>query len=298
MASRFSFFSSKATLAKTPPHAVSPEDELVEMDISKALFPCGPADPFSPAAFKNLQQNAEGLLRKLQSAYRERSTALLDMTAEKEALFEEFDGAETRARHLKMQLDDMSGKLAEQDGAMMNLVDELAQEKLARREEEEARKRSVRLVEHAASQQASHPPLSRSNTISDSGCESEDDSTADSVFSQRSGTHSPAMSMSSVSTTSSPGAYQNPEFQTALSFTRTAHPRVLRPSSKGIPAFYNENIPEEPMHPGEGNYEGARETDAWHAVSMLKDENQCLKERVGELEGALDGCLAVVGRLS
>ena len=123
MASRFSFFSSKASLVKPILVPDDLRDGLLEMDVTAALFPNEPANPFSPASFKNLQQQAEGLLLRLQMAYKERTIALRDMTAEKEAVAEESMGAATRAKHLKMQLDGMTAKFAEQDEAMLNLVD-------------------------------------------------------------------------------------------------------------------------------------------------------------------------------
>lgn len=288
MASRFSFFSSKASLVKPTPLPDELSDELLDMDVSAALFPNEPPNPFSPASFKNLQQQAEGLLSRLQTAYKERTIALRDMMAEKETVAEESEGAETRARHLKMQLDGMTAKFAEQDEAMMNLVDELAQEKQARREDEESRKRTIRIVGDSTSPSIGHRGLSRSNTLSDSGFESEDDSSADSVFSRRNGAQSPIMSVSSASTANSPDAYRAQEFQVPASTPRTGLHRLPQgqPAAKGTPVH---SCP---------NCDGVRAPEAWNVVSILKEENEELKHRVVELEGALDGCLDVVGRLS
>ena len=288
MASRFSFFSSKASLVKSKPLLDDLNDELLDMDVNAALFPNEPANPFSPASFKNLQQHAESLLLRLQRAYKERTTALRDMTAEKETIAEESEGAMTRARHLKLQLDDMTAKFAEQDQAMMNLVDELAQEKQARREDEEARKKTIRVVGDRSSLSSGPHGLSRSNTVSDSGFESEDDSSADSVFSRHNGARSPILSVSSASTANSPDAYRTHEFHIPAS---AAQPATLRlpsgqPAAKGIPVH------------SYTNYEGSRASEAWNVVRVLKEENEGLKQRVGELESALDGCLDVVGRLS
>lgn len=300
MASRFSFFNSKASLARSPSEALNTHDDLLDMNLGGALFPNGPVDVLSSASFKDLQQQAEVLLMRLQKAYRERTTSLREIIAEKETLAEEAEGAEMRARHLKIQLDDMSVKLAEQDVAMMNLVDDLAQEKLARREENEARKRTIRLVEHSQTPGADHTRVSCSSTVSDSGFESEDDSSAESVFSRRMGAHSPTMSMSSTSTTSSPDVYHTIDIQLPTSASQAA--RLRMPSSqtilKGQPAFYQNNIPEEITPSKCPNCEGVRASEAWSVVSVLKEENMGLKHRVGELEGALDGCLDVVGRLS
>ena len=291
MASRFSFFSSKASLTKGSANTVDSDDEFLSMDPVKALIPeaSDTSSAFSPAAFKNLQQQAEGLLSRLQKAYRERTQTLREVEAEKEVLAEETQGAETRAQHLKLQLDDLSKKLAEQDEAMMNLVDELAQEKLARREEE-ARKRTIRLVEqdHRRSSGSARGRISLSNTISDSGFESEDDSYAGSIFSGRNGMHSPTASMSSVSTNPSPETHHPPEIAVAR----------LRTSKQ--PAFLKRSVPAGQADPSSNSYStynGAPDSEAWGVVSILKEENQCLKQRVEQLEGALDGCLDVVGKL-
>ena len=288
MASRFSFFSTKASLGKSTPLPDELSDELLEMDVSTALFPNEPANPFSPASFKNLQQQAEGLLSRLQTAYKERTIALRDMIAEKESVAEESEGAKTRARHLKMQLDGMTAKFAEQDEAMMNLVDELAQEKQKRQEEEEARKRTIRVVGDVISPSSGHRGLSRSNTVSDSGFESEDDSSADSVFSRRNGAQSPVTSMSSASTANSPDTYRTQDFRVPASAAQNTLLRLPQgqPAAKGMPVYSCTNC------------DGVRASDAWSIVSILKEENEGLKHRVGELEGALDGCLDVVERLS
>ncbi|CAF9926649.1 MAG: hypothetical protein ALECFALPRED_003496 [Alectoria fallacina] len=287
MASRFSFFSSKVSLVKATPLPDELSDELLNMDVSAALFPNEPANPFSPAAFKNLQLQAEGLLSRLQTAYKERTIALRDMIAEKETVAEESEGHETRARHLKMQLDGVTAKFAEQDEAMMNLVDELAQEKQARREEE-ARKRTIRVVGDISGPSIGRRGLSRSNTLSDSGFESEDESSTDSVFSRRNGAQSPTMSVSSASTANSPDIYRTPELHTPVSTAQMARLRLphSQPGTKCMPAHSCINC------------EGVRASEAWSVVGILKEENEGLKHRVGELEGALDGCLDVVGRLS
>jgi len=299
MANRFSFFNSKTSLARPTTPSFDTHDNLLDIDVS-VLFPNGPTDTLSPAVLEDLQQQAETLLLRLQTAYRERTMSLREMTAEKEALAEEAEGAETRARHLKLQLDDMSVKLAAQDEAMMNLVDELAHEKLARREEEEARKRTIRLVDHHETPRAGHKRISCSSTVSDSGFESEDDSSAESVFSRRNGAHSPTMSTSSVSTTSSLNTHHTIDLQAPTSAPKTA--RLRMPSTqtivKGRPPICQHNTPEEIVSSSCPNCEDVRVSEAWGLVSVLKEENTGLKQRIGELEGALDECLDVVGRLS
>ncbi len=299
MASRFSFLTNRVSSPKPTPQTFDANDELMNMEIGTALLPTGPLEPISPVAFKNLQQKAEGLLLRLQTAYKERTGSLHDMAAEKEVLAEETQGATTRARHLKTQLDNMSTKLDEQDEAMMNLVDELAQEKLARREEEEARRRSLKAMEHIPPPATPHQRLSLEDTIIESGFESEDDSSAESIFTTTYGTYSPTTSMSSISTPGSPEAYHAPECQPTTTTPRAArlHLQTGHPA-KGKPASRQDGIVEEPSQLTCANCNSVQASEAWSILGVLKEENANLKERVGELEGALDGCLDLVCRLS
>lgn len=307
LSSRFSFFTTRSTPPKLD---LDQNDEFLNLDISTALFPAGAADPFSPASFKNLQQNAEGLLSRFQAAYKERTVSLRDTTAEKETIAEELEGAETRSKHLKIQLDDLSARVVQQDKAMMDLVDELANLKRARAEEEEARKRTIRPVVPSTStpfnnaiQQGvaetvpedTNRRRSRrerlSSTSSTTDYESDDN---DSVFSKTRNT-SPRMSLSSVSTISSPETYHQPD----LSFTSIA-PTQTDPRqnpSAGMLSTKDRRDREESCIWSCANCQGVEASEAWGVVGMLKEENRCLKERVAHVEGALDGCLDVVGRL-
>lgn len=146
-ASRFSFFTSSMSALRgfaSSPAAVPQDDELLQLDIEAALFPAGaPAegDAFSPAAFKNLHMNAAGLLRKFQTAYKRRSTALQELKAEREAQDDEKSEMETRTRHLKMQLEGMAKKAAENESIMQALMEELSKEKRLRVEEREVREK-------------------------------------------------------------------------------------------------------------------------------------------------------------
>ena len=305
MSSRFSFFTTKASLLKTTQQPVEPNDEFLDLDVHKALFPGGTADPFSPAAFKNLVQNAEGLLARLQAAYKERTQSLREMTMEKETQAEEMEGAETRAKHLKMQLDDMAVKVAEQDEAMMNLVDELAREKQLRREEEEARRRSVMLVKASREAHAERSQRqSRASINSDWTCDSGEESSTESIFSHRDGATSPTMSMSSVSTANSPDVYQHLDSRTMIPIADAIHQRTeLHPEPTGK-ATAASNL-EDGTSSGQSehrslqcaNCHGLRPNEAWNVVGVLKEENKALKTRVEQMEGALDGCLDVVEML-
>lgn len=116
------------------------DDELCDLDIEAALFPptspLADRDSFSPAAFKNFQANAIGLLNRFQNAYRERTVTIREMQAEKSAQNDEMEEAETRAQHLKMQLEGMARKAQEQETVMRQLMEELAAERKARSNEQ------------------------------------------------------------------------------------------------------------------------------------------------------------------
>ena len=275
LASRFSFFSSKnsGTKRPSPPQL---HDEFIDLDISSALT--GPIDPLAPISIKELQSNAESLLTRMQVAYKERSIVLRDMAAERDAEAEEREGTQTRCQALKVQLDDMAGRLKEQDEAMMDLVDQLANERRLRKEAEESRKHTVTLVRHGKRER-----LSTATTAST--YESEDESSGESVFSRRHGASSPSMSMSSVSIVSSPEVYQLPEFPPALT------PQIARMQG-GLAShpFTNMKGPAACR-----SSHGGKESEAWSVVSMLKEENIALKDRISQMEGALDGCLDVLG---
>ncbi|KAF2766760.1 hypothetical protein EJ03DRAFT_254859, partial [Teratosphaeria nubilosa] len=105
-----------------------------------------PVDPLSPHAFNELLLNATSLLQRMQSAYREKVEYIASVQPEIDAQKEEVEEAETRSRHLKMQLEDMSFKAADQHKAMQEIAVQLAEERLKAQEVEEAVKKSVRLV--------------------------------------------------------------------------------------------------------------------------------------------------------
>ncbi|KAL8707052.1 MAG: hypothetical protein Q9225_007852 [Loekoesia sp. 1 TL-2023] len=304
--SRFSLFGAKPAAPKTPTTSSDVHDEWHELDVKSALNPSGLADPFSPSAFKSLQQNAEGLLLKLQAAYKQRSQALHDVLAEKEAQNEELEGAEMRTRHLKLQLDDMTAKLAEQDKAMMDLVDQLAQEKQTRREADDARAianpQHTEVIEPGqkssarTNESAERTWKSRTSTASDLSLESEG-SCADSLFS-RDGAASPAMSMSSVSTVNSPELqqYQQPA-STNPQRRQAGHLSTLFSGSRSGAARRKVTEELSPTAAPDGQCvkcNGLGESEAWNLVGILKLENKGLKTRLGQLESTVDDCLDMV----
>ncbi|MCJ1230191.1 hypothetical protein MMC12_006863 [Toensbergia leucococca] len=309
---RFSFFGAKVASPKLPVHRPFLDDELLDLDIHSALLPAGPPDIVTPASFKTLLHNAESVLSRLQAVCRQRTISLEDMTVETETQTEELKGADTRARHLKMQLDDMAAEVLEQNKAMMNLVDELAKEKELRRQEDDARKRSVMLVKSSRvdSMSKNGSRKSRCSLASDSGFESEEDSFTDSVFTTQQGATSPTRTLSSASSTHSPETYhhfQVPALPTKMQGARnrpitnaplsSTYQRLMKESS--MPDGFN--FPplgsEEPLRWSCANCSGIKASEAFSVVGVLKEENKVLKQRVGQMESALDGCLELVDKL-
>ncbi|KAL8662063.1 MAG: hypothetical protein Q9202_005037 [Teloschistes flavicans] len=296
--SRFSFFGARSSVSKASLTLADVDDEWLKLDVKTALSPNGPADPFSPSSFKNLQQNAEGLLSKFHGAYKDRSVALHDTIAEKDAQAEELQGARMRSKHLKQQLDDMTAKMAEQDKAVMDLVDQLAQEKQARREAEDARREAYNALginvnrrltgPHEKPQDLCIPETrhhepsskSRTSTASEMSLDSTD-SAADSVFDRR-GSTSPTMSMSSVSTMNSP------EIQVQHCLPST---RYQMSNSRTIT-----KMADSPIHPSPlaGKNRQGKVSEAWSLVEMLKLENSGLKTRLSQLESTVEDCLDIV----
>jgi hypothetical protein len=178
-------------------------DELANLDVTTALYPGGPPTEFSPAALKNLQVNAEGILSRFQKAYQENLRVLRAVTSEKLVQADELEAAQTRNEHLKLQLTEMAERAAEQEKALQTLEQELESERRRRRDEDEARKQSIRVVpgnapSNSYSMGDSVIPRRRKNRVS--GTSSLDTSesgtsSADSVFSEASpGPYSPTTS--------------------------------------------------------------------------------------------------------
>lgn len=140
---RFSWFkgaplpSPRTTAPKSPSPPPSSTDPLIILDMNALLFPAGQPDPSSPSAFQDLLSNAQTALLRLQAAYRSKADALHDLAAERSVHDEEVEEAKTRARHLKLQLDDMAARAVAQDEAMREMAEELKLERERRLEEQE-----------------------------------------------------------------------------------------------------------------------------------------------------------------
>ncbi|KAI0377817.1 hypothetical protein F5Y04DRAFT_284491 [Hypomontagnella monticulosa] len=331
LASSVSAFTTRLTNPQTPTtNAPSPrdlDDELCNLDIEAALYPSSsPSTPnlpntpsdrdtFSPAAYKNLQLNAAGLLHKMQTAYRARTLALREIEAERAAQKEEAEETELRVRHFKNQLESMAAKAAEQESAMQRLVAELRAERRAREkmmltaaatagvgsedgmegplitedlcvdEEEASRKRWRK------SNATVRSDLSLDTTTTDG-----DSAESESIFSR---SRSPTALTSATES-------ENVEFLTPATAVKTPPGGAGGNGSGGTPKL--KPAPQltafQKLVKGisgvEGGVDGCRNCQgqdssvAWDTVSLLRDENKSLKHRVAQLEVVVEGALDVV----
>jgi hypothetical protein len=214
------------------------DDPLVNLDMQSALFPYGPVDPLNPSSFNDLLAAAEAVITTYQNAYKQRVAELDAIKSDSGVKQDELEECETRAMHLKMQLQDLGeqctaqtqradtleGMLRDQISAPVSRCD---CEHQSRSLDERRRRRNV---------DAERP-------ASDSGFESD----GDSVFSQVE--RHDTIRIKSLNAPSS--APQSQSFGT-LNF----------PSSM----FSND----------------------------LRRENEMLRMRVVELEGAVEGCLDLI----
>lgn len=342
--SRFSFIASSMSAfskltAQPAPAVLGPaeDDEILNLNVETALFPNGvPADgsTFSPAAFKNLQQNAFGLFAKMQAAYRQQNAMLRELKAEREAEKDELDEAVTRTRHLKMQLEDMARKAAEQEEAIQQLLMELATERRTRADERAAREKGLaamaRLpgvvpapsegsmisedlgVDEEQRRLARRKWRRKSLTMQSVDGETDEESAPEdgSVFSRsRSPTIAASLFEAGGSTADGPTATAQPQQstlhhspaasrQTAAATGPKPRTTVQQMSTfqKLLKGISGETVKEDEVYDGPGcrNCKGQDSSVAWNTVSLLRDENKSLKQRVATLETAVESALDLV----
>ncbi|KAM7223825.1 hypothetical protein V8F06_000841 [Rhypophila decipiens] len=318
--------------------AVRLDDELCDLDIEAALFPpmspLSDRDTFSPAAFKNFQINAVGLLNRFQNAYRERTVTVREMQAERSAQADEMEEAETRAQHLKMQLEGMARKAQEQESVMKQLMEELAAERRARANEQRrfvalmAGDKSPVVMSEGGSmvsedlgvdedrlrlrmqkkdwRVSNGSMMSLGNGLVDET--DEESAESESVFSR---CRSPPLlsplgnevysSNYGGSGTLIEHARNASSLSAASSIKQQQHVQQQQKAAGGnggvstlakiIRGISGEN--EEPVSECE-NCQGQDASVAWDTVSLLRDENRHLKNRVGQLEVAVEGALDLV----
>ncbi|KAI4743306.1 hypothetical protein E4T50_06286 [Aureobasidium sp. EXF-12298] len=259
----FSWFGSTKNAPASP--LPTQAESTVGMDIltpaTSLLFPVGLPSDKTPATFDELLHNAEFLINRLQTAYKEQSSALQAARAEREAQTEETEEASTRAQHLKLQLENLAAVSAEQAATNRALAEELAAEKQRRHEDREH-------YERLARQNDLTPRRNRhsdgSSMHSDSGFESEADT---------------AESCSRPLTPTSPNPNNYTLHDNRWSSAMQPIKEVVRPVSRDSTTA---RIPGRTCEIDAGVY------------MFMRDEKVRLERRVQELEGVLDGCLDLI----
>lgn len=317
LASSVSALTTRLTNQATPSSPQDIEDELCNMDIEAALFPSSTSptdrDTFSPAAYKNLQVNAVGLLHRMQDAYRARTTELQEVQAEKEAQREEMEETELRIRHFKNQLESMAAKAAEQEMAMQRLISELHFERRTRQEEREMEKEREREREKETARREKILATRREAEgdggplITEDLCVDEEeerkrwrksDGTVRSDLSIDTDADS-AESESIFSRSRSPTAMTSiTESENIDRLSVRTPPPTLRlkpaPQLSTFQKLVKGISGEGSSVDGCSNCRGQDSSVAWDTVSLLRDENKSLKHRVAQLEVVVEGALDVV----
>lgn len=322
--SRFSFFG-KAT--KTVQLPMDLTTDLLRLDVHHALFPTPDSQTFSPTAFQRLQVSAEALLSRMQAEYKSRSLELHELREENAAQADELEEASTRASHLKMQLEDMSHQFDAKDALIERLTAELAIEREERELERIAREKSIELVKYHGAMDVTppHSPLGHrkarrsdcSFASTDGGYEgSEDDSVfsrsmsptftdVSSVIHYPSGPESPEICHAKIIKVT-PAALDASAVAAGVQRREAARPAPLKQRStfEKLMGRSQEGPPREEAYDMTGtadegcaNCRGGSAEMAWDTVGLLKIENKGLKERVAELDRAVECALDCVAGL-
>ncbi|KAK4661783.1 uncharacterized protein QC763_707640 [Podospora pseudopauciseta] len=289
MTSRFmSAFTSRFTAPTTPTTStMEAADELLTLNIETALFPPSSTpgnETFSPAAFKNFQANAVGLLTKYQTAYKSQSGTIHNLRQEHSAQKDELEEAETRAKHLKFQLENMAKELAEQQHKVRALTEELQHER------ERSKAPSVVLSEDLGVDKIRHHKRRSGESWSADDDEEVESAESESVFSSR--------CRSPVPETPVQGGFPggNSKLGTPITSSTTPRQQTQQPKPVTMNAFQKifRGVVAAGEEGGCRNCKGQDASVAWDTVGLLRDENRQLKTRVGELEGAVEGALDLV----
>ncbi|KAI5864645.1 hypothetical protein GGS23DRAFT_457996 [Durotheca rogersii] len=343
--SRFSFLSSITTrltsTAPAPPTPREVDDELCNMDVEAALYPPSSspahtpksAEAFSPAAYKNLQMNAAGLLRRMQEAYRQRVASVRELEAEREAQREEAEEAELRVRSLRTQLEAMAVQASHQEDEMQRLVSELrAERERAEMEREKERRGRPR---HAAEDACLGDGEEREYAAEESEEDRQMWGKRKSAGTVRSDLSIDTTSTTATTTTDGESIFSRSRSPTAMtSATDSDNLEMLTirgpvppaPAAAAAPPP-TLNVPRAAPKPATSspqpqpqpqlsafqklvkgisggaeaatvsncsNCRGRDSSVAWDTVSLLRDENRGLKQRVSELEVVLEGALDAV----
>ncbi|PKS11927.1 hypothetical protein jhhlp_001222 [Lomentospora prolificans] len=315
-------------------NAYAPDDELCNMNIEAALN-----DVEQPT----IKDHATSLLLRFQTAYRTQSAALREVQAECSAERDELAGMTARARHLQARLEDAARRAAEQEEALVAILEELTAEKKMRIEcERAAREKGIVLVRRDLNDDQAVAVEEEGDSVltedlgadedqrrrrwiqqageaknGDAGFETDEESyESASIFSR---SRSPTLPPPSVSGAASPDASPiqgrlisslpppvPPKNNTPLSKARGVQVQqqqqpqrlsAFQKIFKGISGDGEEGAASQGGLVSCSNCRGGDARVAWDTVSLLRDENKGLKQRVAGLETAVEGALDVVNRV-
>lgn len=262
---RFSFFR-KPSQSQSKPDPIPP-DELANFDVHTALFPSGLIDEFSPAAFKNLQMNAEGTVRRLQNAYRENLHSIQRMTSEKNIQADELDATRMRNEHLKLQLTEMAERAVDQEKTIEALRTELE---------------GLRTVRMVATEPAQYPGRAKTRGKRSSDVSTLNESESGSELSSAMSVFSEAQSASESMSSPGTSVAASPVLKSAVLF----RPQFSCPDQGALVRKF------EPIQVLQcQKCHGAKPDEAWEVISVMKAESLALKNRIEELEGAQSDAL-------
>lgn len=322
---RLGFFSSLTKRLSSGPPPASPQfdDELLNMNVEAALYPAGSnGEAFSPAAYKNLQANATGLLLKMQNGLRDRTIALHEIQEERSAEKEEAEETRLRVENLKVQLESMANQAHDQEQALKQLMSELTAEREARKEERFMRMAHEKIMaersissedlevgedEQRKKWRASASTLKSEVSFTDTDEESAE---GESVFSRSrsptiltSATESVAdVSISPISPTreqakaaaaaaAAGGNNNNNKLDVPPKPKFGKEPSAFQKLMRGISGGDGTGSSADS---GCKTCSGQSSSMAWDTVSLLRDENKDLKHRLAEMEVAVEGALDLV----
>lgn len=280
---RFSFFR-KQSATTTPTITPAQMDELAQLDIRESLFPHGPSDEFSPAAFKNLQLNAEGTLRKFQYAHQEQQKQIKSLTSTRNAQADDLEASQFRGEHLKMQLVEMAERASEQERLITALRNELAAISHPHSQASyELQQSSVRKVDPNTEMSTAYQTArSKRNRVSD--------------VSSAGSTHSDQYSIFSAEQRSLNNFVDSPGTSVAASPVMKHASMHITTVSQAVPQQEHAAVSVIPVAECQKCH-GVKAEEAWDVISMLKVESHALKDRIEELEGANGQALDLLGCL-
>ncbi|KAI0128547.1 hypothetical protein BJ170DRAFT_333501 [Xylariales sp. AK1849] len=308
--SRFGFLASSVSALTTRLTNQSPaspgklDDELFNLNVETALVPpesFAGHETFSPAAYKNLQANATGLLAKMQNAYRQRTMALHEMQAERSAEREEEEETQMRVDNLKLQLEQMAIKATQQEETMRQMMSELNAERKARNEERMTRDKlsaeGSMVSEDLGVDDEERKKWRKSGCTVKSDLSFDTDSESvesESVFSR---SRSPTITTSATESNLDLPLVRGSQGKVPT-LGLPPKPKLTREMTtfqKLMKGISGETLREEDEQAdGCDNCQGQDASVAWDTVSLLRHENQGLKHRVGQLEVAVEGALDMI----